>query len=354
MEWFISHKSALEFWLKAQTTEALAGKRLRACKAPTKLSDTRGLRDKGLHAEGLRDSGLRAEGPHAEGPHVEGSHVEGSHVENLFGLSKPLHILVGDSNARKVTKSLRCHIDSRRFPGGSFIQVAPGVNMSSPELCFAQMANELTLIQLVLLGFELCGSYRLDNEGESERGFRNAPPLTNVTMLSSYIAKCDGLRGIKNARRALRFIADGSASPMETALTMLLTLPYKLGGYGFPLPLLNCPVHVPVNNRRIKAKSKYYCDIYWPDMQVDVEYDSDYYHTNDERIAKDAIRRNALSSVGVTVVTVSRMQINSTAELRSVAVVLGRLFNKQLKCPLPEFTVNHAALRNQVLHKRST
>jgi len=318
MEWFISHKSALEFWQKPGAADALTEKRLRACKPPTKLADVRGL-----------------------------------YIENPFGLSMPLHILVGDRNARKGASVLTYHVGDRQFPGGSFIQVAPDVVMSSPELCFVQMSKELSLIQLVMLGYELCGSYRMDSESWSGQGFRGDKPLTTVAKLDSYVARLEGLKGIKNARRALRFIADGSASPMETALTMLLTLPYKLGGYSFPLPLLNCPVHVPVNTKRIKAKSKFYCDIYWPDEQVDVEYDSDYYHAKDEKIAKDAIRRNALSSVGVTVVTVSRKQINNAAELRNVAVVLSKLLDKQLKCPMPEFTARHTALRSQIMPKAS-
>ena len=318
MEWFVGHQSALEFWRRAQASEAMAGEKLRACKPPTKLTDARGL-----------------------------------HFESPFRLSKPLHILVGDDNARKAAKNFTNHISSMKYPGGSFIRVAPEIIMSTPELCFVQMASEYTLFQLVMLGFEFCGSYRLDKEVDPKRGFRDDIPLTSVAKLSAYIAKLEGMKGVKNARRALRFIANGSASPMETILAMLLTLPYRFGGFGFPLPLLNCPVEVSVSFGRVKRKLKYDCDIYWPDEQVDVEYDSDFYHTNEERIAKDAIRRNALSTVGVTVVTVSRMQIYNTAELRKVAEVLSKQLDRQLRLPMPEFTKKHAALRRQLLSKSS-
>jgi len=318
MEWFVSHKSALEFWQKAQASEVLAKKRMRSCTPPKDLPDARGLR-----------------------------------LENPFGLSLPLHILVENSNARNKSGKFVCHIGSRWFPGGSFIQVAPGIIMSSPELCFVQMAGEMSLIQLVMLGYEICGSYRLDSEASTGRGFRDDVPLTSVNALKSFVAKLKGYKGIKNARRALRFIADGSASPMETILAMFLTLPYMLGGYSFPPPLLNCPIDVPDSSKKAKGKSRYYCDMYWPDEQVDVEYDSDFYHTKEERIAKDAIRRNALTSVGIAVVTVSRKQINNTAELRRVAMALSGLLGKQLRCPKPEFTRNHAALRKELLRRVS-
>ena len=273
------------------------------------------------------------------------------HKGNPWDLATPLHILVGEYNARKATKSLQCHIASRQFPNGSFIQVDSKLAVSSPELCFVQMASELSLIELIALGYEFCGSYRLEENNRQGRGFRDDLPLTSVAKLEAYLSRVAGLKGSKNARRALRYITDGSASPMESALTMMLTLPYKLGGYGLPMPLLNCPVQVTKDASKTTRKAKLYCDLYWPEEQVDVEYDSDAYHANPSRIAKDAIRRNALTSAGVTVITLSRMQINNTAELHRVAVDLSKLLGKRLVYKAQEFTLRHAKLRSQLLPK---
>jgi len=315
MEWFICHQSALEFWRKSLAKEALAGKKVQPRSLSTK-------------------------------PMV----IKGYPVEDSPGLSMPIHILVGSENARKVSKRYTSHISSGQFPSGSFIKAVPGLIVSSPELCFIQMASELSLIKLIMLGFELCGTYRLDPVGEQERGFRDDQPLTTVTKLDSYVARTAGLKGRTNARRALRYIADNSASPMETALIVLLTLPYQLGGYGFPMPLMNCRIDIRSDARRAANKSPLYCDLYWPDMQVDVEYDSDAYHAKPGRIAKDAIRRNALASAGVTVVTVSKMQILNTGELRKVAGVLSKLLGKRLQCP-SKFPMRHAVLRRELFSK---
>jgi hypothetical protein len=314
MRWFISHKSAFEFWRDSLGREALAHKSVRGSSPPIKPSDARKLRE-----------------------------------ENPQGLSKPLHVLVGSGNARKAAQGLHCHVGLGRFPAGSFLQVTSEYAVCSPELCFVQMAGELSLVELVSLGYEFCGTYRLGNRVDAERGFRDDVPHTSVVKLGSFIAKCAGHKGVKKAQRALRYIADGSASPMETVLTMLLCLPYQLGGYGFPLPQLNLAVDIQGSARNAGRKARYYCDLYWAKGQVDVEYDSDAYHVGSERIAKDALRRNALASAGITVMTVSKRQIDNTAELRETAERLSKLLGKRRQCPMPEFTGRHAELRKQLL-----
>ena len=367
---YISHSSALEYWRnnwrRVQAGNALAEKR----KFTGKPS-----------AEPLDASELR--------------------FANPWGLSMPLHILVGSKNARKTTRGLICHISSGQLPQGSFVQVSSGLAVSSPELCFVQLANKLTLVELVELGYEMCGVYRLEgqggtaggsgtgrgggtagrsgiaggggtaghsgiaggggiagrsgNTGESStsNGFRNGPPLTSKASLGSYIAKATGQRGRAKALRALRFIAEGSASPMETILAMMLTLPYRLGGYGFSIPLHNKRINVPAGTGKKAEWKELRCDLYWLDAKVGVEYDSDAFHTLAEKITKDAIRRNALSSVRTIVITVTKRQIVSEVELRKVAHVLSKLLGKRLQQRMPEFAERHAALRRQLLPKVS-
>ncbi len=211
------------------------------------------------------------------------------------------------------------------------------------------MATELSLVDLVLLGFEFCGGYRLDKVREPERGFSDGPPLTSVTKLDTFIRKTPGLKGHKNAQRALGFIADGSASPMETILTMLLALPYRLGGYGFPMPRLNYPIEVVVTSRGFQTKRRFKGDLYWPDARVDVEYDSDAYHAAHERIDPDAKRRNALIAGGVKVITVTKAQTMSFSAMCKLVAELSKLLKKRLQYPVPEFYQQNLNLRKQLL-----
>jgi len=316
MKWIVSHNSALEFWRGANAKDALAGKKLRAFKPHTKSLCTKELQS-----------------------------------EIFWNFDIPVHVLVGSDNARKVNKNMICHISSGEYPDGSFVRMDSGLIVSSPELCFMQMAEKVSFVKLVALGYELCGSYRLDKESVDGQGFRSDMPRSTISELRSYIDKAAGLKGRENAMKALRYIIDGSASPMETILTMLLTLPYRLGGYGFPMPLLNHRVDVPVSARKSTGRLKYFCDIYWPEKKVDVEYDSDAHHTGSDRIAKDAIRRNVLTSLGITVVTVSRLQVIDNNKRRELAHILSKLLGKRLQCRKEEFARLNAKLMEQLLAK---
>jgi very-short-patch-repair endonuclease len=307
----------LEYWQDAEARRSLSSKKLRIKKPPTHLPETKGFLEK---------------------------------VSSQFAL--PLHVLVGSSNARKATQALHCHIYSEASPEGSFIEIAEGVSVCSPELCFVQMANELSLEKTIMLGFEFCGSYRLGNREDESRGFRDDLPLTSVAKLKAYIEKVPSIKGKAQASRALQFVSDNSASPMETILTMLLTLPYRLGGYGFEMPILNHPIAT-VSFARNKAKKLYRCDLFWPKQRIALEYDSEAYHANQSQMIKDAIRRNSLTAAGITLITVTKKQVNEVEKLRELAGMLEKLLGRRLNCRNEDFPVHQARLRASILPKSS-
>jgi len=136
---------------------------------------------------------------------------------------------------------------------------------------------------------------------------------------------------------------------METKLSMLLTLPYKLGGYGLPRPELNSRI-IPLQSARKSSSKKYYsCDLYWPEYELAVEYDSTLFHTGSERIADDSKKRNALALMGVTVITVTKQQLYSSVEFEKVAKVLANCLDKRLAYKNPGFAAVHRGLREQLL-----
>ena len=130
------------------------------------------------------------------------------------------------------------------------------------------------------------------------------------------------MRGREIATRALQFVADNSASPMETKLTMFLCLKRTMGGYGLPFPKLNFPIELTSAARKAAHKQRYVLDLYWPKRKIDVEYDSDSYHASSEGIASDAQRRNALQLMGVTVITVTRGQLYNAASFDRTARII--------------------------------
>jgi len=255
--------------------------------------------------------------------------------------------------------------------------------VSSPQLCFFQMAAELSLVKLIELGCELCGAYSLpaisghgngdvsgrekaDGGRENTQGqeygqtsddasitLYGLPQLTNTKALKALTARMAGVYGQKNAARALRYIADGSASPMETILFLFLTLPHKIGGYGLPIPELNMRIDLGKLTRQglqRADKAHYKCDLFWPDANVAIEYDSDQYHTGADRIANDSKRRFDLDALGIDVITVTKSQIRNAEEFDDMGKRIAKKLGKRLRYTNPDFLKARRELRRSLLY----
>ena len=183
-------------------------------------------------------------------------------------LKRPLHVLVAESHKRRTSKEVISHIEGNELPSGSILDTCNGFSICSPELCFVQMATMLDLPHLIELGFEWCGTYDTSTDH-----LRECAPLTSVEKLRTYVESLGPVHGRKKALRALRYALNGSASPRETALAMILHLPYAMGGYGIEAPLLNERVDLSERARRIAGRRYVVCDLLWPRAMLDVEYD---------------------------------------------------------------------------------
>ena len=157
---------------------------------------------------------------------------------------------------------------------------------------------------------------------------------------------------MKRLRRIADRALDGSASPMETALAMLLSLPGTLGGYGLPSPRLNARIDVSSKNGLNQSKRYYVADLYWPEARFAVEYDSDRWHVGPERIGQDAARRNALLFQGVNVVTVCSQQIMSESKMDDVARIAARALGRSVRPRAREWRKRNRELRRAVLPHR--
>lgn len=266
------------------------------------------------------------------------------------GCALPVHALVGDAAARTETKSVVSHTWAS-VPDKSFINAGNGFLVSTPEFCFLQMAALLPLAQLVQLGMELCGTYALVEDGPAAT--RDAP-LTTVTRLRTFVDAAHGMSGRAKALRAVRYVENGSASPMESILAMMLYLPYKLGGYGLERPVLNHQVDVPHSMRSLADRSYCRCDLCWPSRKLAVEYDSRLRHEDLAKQESDARRRSTLIALGFTVVTVFPPQVMDGGAFNRLARQLAKLTGKRLRYEDPGFTRKHLALREQLFEGMAT
>lgn len=317
MHTVLAYTSALEFW-----------------RSP--------LSDAGLSRATCRMRNLPEAAPSA-------TSAKGIVLASAGALSAPLHVVALDGH-RKATGDLVVH-QSPELPSSSFrtipVPIGAEAFVISPELLFVHLSSVLSLPRAVHLGCELCGTYAPD---ESQPfGVRGRTPLTTPAKLANYLDRAGGVRGMKSARKALPFVASGSASPRESTLCALLTLPYVQGGSNLTQPLMNAVV--PLGKRASwTTESRFFrCDLLWKDKKVAVEYDSTLCHTGATRIAEDASRRNALESLGFTVVTATWKQVTDYREYNRFARILAGHLGRRIRPRCSEYPSRQFALRSELL-----
>ena len=267
-------------------------------------------------------------------------------------LRAPVHALVHDDASRRASEFVHPHVFADALPRRLCVRVEDDAFATGPELTLAQLANELDALDVVELAYEFCGTYAKGADRGSDCAY-NLEPLTNVRRLERRLAtmRCGSrrVRGARAVEAALRYALDGSASPRETHQAMLATLPRRLGGYGLGHPRLNFRVDVKDCARDLTDKRFYVCDMFWPEARLDVEYDSDKFHADAGKIARDAMRRNALAAMDITVITVTNSQMRNAEEFDRVARTIARRLGRPVPRETTEFRRARADLRTRLL-----
>ncbi len=267
-------------------------------------------------------------------------------------VSRPVDLLVFSKDQRRRGKRAHFHVWGGPVPAGSMVRLGEYLLVSGPELVIIQHAGyqlksrplvkrftrdlhaerdamafagldphdaafdhpwhwerTVRIVRLAMLVCEFCGTYRLA-VGEGTPRYRVAP-LTSKERIGQVLSQLDGVFGERRVREALRLGFEGSASPMETALVMMLTLPVEWGGFGLPRPQMNHAVnvrglpYVPVSLEQVTP------DLLWEDRgqghDVVLEYDSDEFHgvgddvtaaARSRKAGEDAVRSNVLALKG--------------------------------------------------------
>lgn len=239
--------------------------------------------------------------------------------------ARDLHVVVGEGHERVTAPHVVNHVCGETLPPGSLVTLAPKVYMPTPELLFLQLASELSLMELLIVGMELCGRYALMPNGNLVA----RPALTSTKKIELYFGKCSRLKGLTKAKRAVGLLADSSFSPEESKLYLMLCLPRRYGGFGLPKAELNASVDM----RGIVSGNEYRrsCDLLWRAKKLAIEYDSDQFHTGADKISKDAQRRVELSGQGISVVTITRLQLKSFSAIYEIATVLASHLKVRLR-----------------------
>lgn len=266
-----------------------------------------------------------------------------------LGVGSPcVELLVSKAENRRRPPGTRCFLWGGELPRGSIRRLSENVYACSAELCFVMAARELSLLALMRLAHEICGTFTPDDAAPG--GLRERMPLASTSSIQAFLDEIGPVPGSVPARRAIRQTLDLSASPMESALAMHFNVMCGLGAYGFPSPTLNERIRLDEVARREYGRAFCRGDVCWGAKRVDVEYDSDLAHTGSARIASDARRRNALAHMGFTVITVTKEQLFSEREMDRVArIVAEKLHWRMRKRSYDDWQLRRRAFREEVL-----
>ena len=258
--------------------------------------------------------------------------------------SLPVDLVVPLSKMRSSGKAACFHVWGGVVPPGAFLRVERRVLVSGPELVILQLCSsqgkldelldahvravkaetgtldelgiderptvdhplewERTrrLLVAATLMCEFAGTYRLAADGRSAVTY-HAPRLSSLADLRDFVDAAGRTSGARRARRICDLAFDGSASPMETALAIMLTFPLELGGYGLPRPVLNRGIDVSSCQGAVSDRGVVTPDFLWEQRRVTLEYDSDEFHVGrgGRQPERDAVRSNILSALGYRV-----------------------------------------------------
>ena len=233
-----------------------------------------------------------------------------------------LDFLSSSRRGRNNGKHFAVHVQTESLPPKSFIRIGTidktAIYIASPELVFMQLAQRRPLEEAVYFGFALCSLYRIDPTApgglrqRDERPLSSSEcviadkPLTTVKRIENFLDTTKGNLGCEKARSTLRFVRDGSRSPMESALAISLGLPRSRGGFGLGVGQMNHAVRI-FNGTDWAGERRYvtrypdisieHADLSGRKTTVGIDYDGHAFHSTASALARDARRRNEIAPI---------------------------------------------------------
>ena len=213
---------------------------------------------------------------------------------------KPLDLMIKNKAQCHTSKSCNFHLYEKSFPAGSFLRLENQIYLSSPELTFCTLANSLSLVQLILYGLELCGTYAISHStDEVKYDLREISTAEEINQYGKRLKKTyPRFSGINNATQAANILENNSASPQESRLFIVLSAPRNIGGYQISNIKLNQEISLTKSAKEIAHQNIIKSDMVIKKNKIVIEYDSNQFHDNTGQNIKDKNRLNALKHDG--------------------------------------------------------
>lgn len=247
----------------------------------------------------------------------------------------PVHLLTFSYSVNRIIENAQVHVCGKSISGKQFIQVSQDLYVPSPTLALMQLAastDELTVLHYCLA---FCGNFALDPD--QEVGFVQVEPLITVRQLERNLKRLGTLDGVGKLRKLLPYVLENAYSPKESLLAMALTLPHKFGGYHLARPRLNHQIPIKKKAGKIANAQYYVADMFWPESNLLVEYDSHFAHLSPEQKTYDEVRRNTLERQGYKLISVTGLQLASVDAMDKVASEVARILGCGLRPRIRNF-----------------
>ena len=250
------------------------------------------------------------------------SRPEANALAEEFDLVLPINVAVKKAKNRRNSSRLACTCYGASSDKYQYLQVREGLYIARPEACLMQLATTCSTVDLAFLASELCACYSIEADEIHKR-----EPVCTKQGIVEYLAECHNAHGQAGLERIIPYILEGSISPMQSVLALMLCLPVRWGGYGFAMPQLNSSIEVPALS--IDAEM-YNCspDLLWPARKLVVQYEGARWGTDWERSVSAQRMHNDLVAAGYTVLEMSDDQLLSTGVMDGLAAYIARILRK--------------------------
>lgn len=251
----------------------------------------------------------------------------------LESLPKPVSVIVSTRERFRANMLIESHASCRNPPPRSFIRIGEGLYACSPEFRILQASKQLSLAAQCVFALELCGTYLLDSK--SEDGFVKSLPRTTPELFGSYLEGSEGAYGAKRAHRILAYLEPGSHSPMESVMYTVMRFHSRCGGYRLRDLKFNVPIETSPDFPYSGVSETRKCDIYLPDIQLDVEFNGNLRHSGAKKKDADDHRRLMLENAGVNVITLAYEDASNVATMNRTVERIKSLRGIKYQCPSP-------------------
>lgn len=270
--------------------------------------------------------------------------------DTIARLTQPYMVLVPEHAHRRNSKLITCRALSASITEPYLVSIDEDCLCVTPELLFILYGQKHSFATSVQLGLELCGTYTLPAFSDNECFTTyDLPVLTTAKSIREFIARNPGIYGAKRAKRFARILRNGSASPMETVLFLLLCLPVSEGGYGLPLPEFNADLPVIQYLGSMHVPQIRYGDLVYRAARVVLEYQSSEHHAGVEKRESDEDRRDDIEATGYTVMFITPSRIKDFDRFEAVVQRLARYLGVDFSRCEPGRSASRLALRQLLL-----